>query len=137
MTQFDQMKDAHKNIYSIIAGVRKLLKNTEENSAQIAKDISRLSGSLKVHLGSEDRYLYSAMQKSSDLTLQKKAKEYQDEMGSLSQEFMAFKDNYNTQSKIIKNMSTAEKDIIEMFEKIELRMHREDKELYPLASKVM
>lgn len=137
MTQFEQMKDAHKNIYLLIANVRKLLTNTEENSAQIAKEISRLSGSLKVHLGSEDRYLYSAMQKSSDLTLQKKAKEYQNEMGSLSEEFMAFKDNYNTQSKIIKNLASAEKDINNMFKKIEARMHREDNDLYPLASKVM
>lgn len=137
MTQFEQMKDAHKNIYLLIANVRKLLTNTEENSAQIAKEISRLSGSLKVHLGSEDRYLYSAMQKSSDLTLQKKAKEYQNEMGSLSEEFMVFKDNYNTQSKIIKNLASAEKDINNMFKKIEARMHREDNDLYPLASKVM
>lgn len=137
MTQFNQMKDAHKNIYSLIADVRKMMNNTEENSAQIAKEISRLSGSLKIHLGSEDRYLYSAMQKSSDLTLQKKAKEYQNEMGSLSQEFMTFKDNYNTQSKMQRNIKTAEKDISEMFKKIEARMHREDNELYPLAEKVM
>jgi len=137
MIQFDQMKEAHKNIYTVIKDVTKLLKNTEENSAQIAKEISRLSGSLKIHLGSEDRYLYSAMQKSSDLVLKKKAKEYQSEMGSLSEEFMIFKDKYNTQSKMIKNMSSAEKDIKQMFKKIETRMHREDNDLYPLASKVM
>jgi len=137
MRQFDQMKEAHKTIYASMEEIDKMLTDIEGNAAQIAKGISRMAGTLKIHLGNEDRYLYPTMLKNEDATLQKKAKEFQSEMGGLSQEFMAFKDNYNTQPKIIKNLSTAEKDIKQVFNKINERMHKEDKDLYPLAEKVM
>jgi len=85
------------------------LNDIESNAASITKSISRLAGILKIHLGNEDRYLCPAMKNSSDAVLQKQASKFQDEMGSLSEEFMKFKDNYNTQSKVINNKETAKK----------------------------
>jgi len=137
MGNFEQMVEAHKNIYTIISEVNNDLRDVDNNAASIAKSISRLAGMLKIHLGNEDRFLYPSMQKSSDLTLQNKASAFQDEMGNLSGEFMLFKDNYNTQSKVIKNKETAKKDIENMCKKIVGRMNREDNDLYPLAKKVM
>jgi len=137
MASFEQMVEAHKNILEIISDIGSNLNDIESNAASIAKSISRLSGILKIHLGNEDRYLYPSMKKSSDAVLQKKAGEFQDEMGNLSVEFMNFKDNYNTQSRIIKNKDIAKKEIDNMCKKIVDRMNREDNDLYPLAKKVM
>ncbi len=137
MKQLDQMKEAHKKIYSSLDEIDKMLNDIEDNTSEVAKEISRLAGTLKVHLASEDRYLYPTMLKSTDVTLHKKAKEFQTSMGGLSQKFMIFKDQYNTQAKIKQNLSTAENDIKQMLKKINDRMHKEDKELYPLAEKAM
>ena len=77
------------------------------------------------------------MLKSTDRELQTKAKNYQQEMGGLSQAFMTFKDSYNTTTKVLANISSADREIKDMFAKIENRMANEDKDLYPLAEKVM
>lgn len=137
MRKFEQMVEAHKNIYEVIAEIQGYLGDVENNAAQLAKSISRLAGMLKIHLGNEDRFLYPVMKESTDVTLQKKASDFQDEMGGLSEEFMSFKDNYNTQLKIAKDIESAKKDIDKMCKSIIERMKREDNDLYPLAKKVM
>jgi len=137
MKQFNQLKEAHKTICELMEEIETMLVNIEANASQIAKVISRLAGILKIHLGNEDLYLYPAMLKSEDITLQSKATAFQSEMGGLSEAFMSFKDMYNTQSKITQNLSTAEKDINLVFKKIKARIHEEDNDLYPLAEKVM
>lgn len=137
MANIEQMVKMHKDIYEVISDVETNLKDLETNAASIAKLISRLAGMLKIHLGNEDRYLYPAMKNSSDLELQKKASKFQHEMGNLSEEFMKFKDKYNTQSKIVSNKENAKSEIEKMCKIIIERMHREDNDLYPLAKKVM
>lgn len=137
MRQFNQMKEAHISIYTALKDVENMLENIEENAAQIARGISRLAGTLKIHLANEDRYLYPTMLKSDEATLKSKVNEYQKEMGGLSQEFMTFKDKYNTTSKLMTNLSSAKKDITSIFKKIEERIQKEDHELYPLAEKIM
>ncbi len=69
--------------------------------------------------------------------LQKKANDFQNEMGNLSTDFMVFKDNYNTKSRILNNRMNAKKDIKNMCDRIIKRMDREDNELYPLGKRVM
>ena len=137
MRKFEQMVEAHKNIYEVIGEIQGYLGDVENNAAQLAKSISHLAGMLKIHLGNEDRFLYPVMKESTDVTLQKKASDFQDEMGGLSEEFMSFKDNYNTQLKIAKDIESAKKDIDKMCKSIIERMKREDNDLYPLAKKVM
>ncbi len=137
MRRFDQMKDAHKQIYNVIDETEKMLKDVREHAPEIAKGISRLAGTLKMHLGSEDKFLYPAMMASDDENLQNKATEFQTEMGGLSKEFAEFKEEYNTPGKVTKNKDIIEKDATAIFEKIRERMIREDNELYPLAEKVM
>lgn len=137
MRKFEQMVDAHKNIYEVIGEIEGHLGDIENTGAQVAKSISRLAGMLKIHLGNEDRFLYPAMKGSADASLQKKASDFQNEMGGLSEDFMRFKDNYNTQLKIAKDTESAKKDIDKMCKSIIERMKREDNDLYPLAKKVM
>lgn len=137
MANIDQMIKAHENIRSSILEITRNLENIEENAAIIARSISQLAGVIKIHLGNEDRFLYPAMKNSIDPMLQKKANDFQNEMGNLSTDFMVFKDNYNTKSRILNNRMNAKKDIENMCDRIIKRMDREDNELYPLGKRVM
>ena len=137
MRQFDQMKDAHKSVYKAMKDTEAMLNDIEGNAMQIAQNISRLAGTLKVHLSSEDRYLYPSLMESDKSNLKNMADKYQKEMGGLSQEFMAFKDKYNTSSKLKSNIAEAKEEITAIFRKIEKRIQKEDQELYPLAEKVI
>lgn len=137
MRQFDQMKDAHKSVYKAMKETEAMLNDIEGNAMQIAQNISRLAGTLKIHLSSEDRYLYPSLMESDKSNLKNMADRYQKEMGGLSQEFMTFKDKYNTSSKLKSNVTKAKEEITAIFRKIEKRIQKEDQELYPLAEKVI
>jgi len=137
MSYFGQMVEAHKNITGIVSELNSSLTDIEGNASDIAKAISRLAGVLKIHLSNEDKYLYPSMMNSSNPELQKKAQAYQTEMGGLSNEFMNFKDNYNTATKVKQNKENAKKDISAVCKKISERIKHEDTDLYPLAKDVM
>jgi len=137
MSKLVQMMDAHKNIYAAIKEIQESVNQVDENAVFLAKSISRLAGMLKIHLMNEDKFLYPAMKNSKDDQLKQKASKFQDEMGSLSQDFMTFKDKYNTQSKLLNDPILAKKEITSMCDTILKRMHKEDHDLYPLAEKVM
>ncbi|WP_240840410.1 hemerythrin domain-containing protein [Acidaminobacter sp. JC074] len=137
MKKFEQMKEAHANIYEIMKETEVLLKDVEANAGMISKNISKLAGVLKIHLSNEDRFLYPKMKENADTKLKRLATQYENEMGELSPVFMAFKDKYNTSSKILSQLDNAEKEIKDVFNKVRKRMDKEDHELYPLAENVM
>ena len=137
MRKFEQMKDAHRSLYTIMDETELLLDNLEANSSLIAKNISRLTGVLKIHLTNEDKFLYPAMKDTVDSKLKKLATQYEIEMGKLGPEFLSFKDKYNTTSRVISHSNIAKSEIQRMFKKVRVRMDKEDHELYPLAESVM
>jgi len=131
------MEKAHINIISTIESLRDQLVDVEANAGQIAKLVSQLAGTLKIHLSNEDKYLYPSMMKSSNVDLQRKAKKFETEMGGLSADFMAFKERYNISSKVLANKDVAVKEIRTVCDKIEKRIEHEDHDLYPFAKEVM
>jgi len=137
MSNFNQLKNAHVNIYGLMDEVLGELNDLDNNAVTIAKNISKLAGILKIHLGNEDRYLYPSMINSGNDKLKKKAETYQNEMGDLNQAFMTFKDNYNTRGKLLSNKATAKAEISKIFDIVSKRIEKEDHDLYPLAEKVM
>lgn len=136
MSNFTQLKNAHVTIYNLMEDVLKELDDIDANAVSIAKNISKLAGILKIHLGNEDRYLYPAMIESGNVDLKLKAKSYQSEMGDLSKSFMLFKDKYNTRRKLLNHKDDLQ-EIKEMFKLVSKRIENEDHDLYPLAEKVM
>ncbi|NLY77931.1 MAG: hemerythrin domain-containing protein [Tissierellia bacterium] len=105
--------------------------NLADSAADIAKELNMLAGKLKIHLISENDFLYPDLLKSSNLKVKELAEAYMDEMTSIGDKFMKYKDNYNTKTKIESNVDAFIRDTKETFQLLEVRLNKEDKELYP------
>jgi len=104
----------------------------QEHVDHIVKNINILSGKLKVHMSSEDRYLYPEMEISENPTLRKASKAYSSEMTAISQAFVSYKSQFNTKSKVLENENEFIKSSQIILEQLEKRMNKEDEELYPV-----
>jgi hypothetical protein len=102
----------------------------EKSAAVLAVTINRLTAVLKMHLASEDTYLYPALLKSSDERVRRITKTYMDEMGDLSQNYTAFHDAWNTGSKIRADSTGFLRQFHEISAALTIRMDREEQELY-------
>ena len=132
MTNINNLERQHKDIYEIIHQTMALIDsgNFEEDAMTIARHISALAGKLKIHLNSEDKYLYPALMEKGNETLKVKTEKYIHEMGSLSQTYLAFKDQYNTKSKILSDQAAFKSASKKVFQAVLDRMHKEDTDLY-------
>lgn len=102
------------------------------SSYEMAKEICFMAGKLKVHLQSEDKYLYPKLLESNNSELRNLARSYISEMSSLSSEFELYKNKYNTKSKIIGNSTEIINETKKVLGLLEKRLDKEDSELYPL-----
>lgn len=123
-----------------IAEIAKLILNTTKLSDEkiineaknISLNINTLAGKLRVHLLSEDKFLYPELKNSNDENLKKIAIKFEDEMGHIAELFTKYKDNYKIYTKITENISEYKKDTNFIFDALFNRIEREEKELYIL-----
>lgn len=134
MTNIESLKRQHIDISGNIETIKSLAKKTnfQEDSSEIAKHISLLAGKLKIHLDTEDKFLYPDLLNSKDAKIKKMANDYIKEMGSLCQSFTVFKNQFNTKTKIINNLSDFKIQSVEIINLLEKRISKEDRELYPI-----
>lgn len=134
MSNIENLVRQHVDIKEEILYIKKFvnLDSLEENAMDIAKHISLLAGKLKVHLDSEDKFLYPSLLNSENISIKNIANSYINEMGNLSNIFIEYKNKFNTRSKIMNN----QKEFIEQSKNVavnlEKRIHKEDEELYLL-----
>ncbi|MFR3729381.1 hemerythrin domain-containing protein [Lacrimispora sp.] len=102
----------------------------EQTASEIALHINSLAGKLKIHLSSEDKYLYPSFLHSNDSRLVAMAGEYQKEMGDLLAVFTEFKEKYNTKFKILSEKAGFYGEANKILQAIEKRMQKEEKGLY-------
>lgn len=122
----------HSEIRQQVSALKLLIENDiASNSFEMAKQISFMSGKLKVHLQSEDKYLYPKLLESNNSKLSELAKDYIVDMGNISNTFEIYKNKYNTKSKINSNLNKCIKETKEILGLLEKRLDKEDKELYP------
>lgn len=126
--------EQHKSIKNEIIQLKELRKKNQivEDATELAYHISALAGKIKIHLLSEDKYLYPNLQRNSDERIRKMAQNYQDEMGPLANHYIEFKEMYNTPNKIQTNQDSFKKDLDQTLSQIEKRMDKEEKELYQM-----
>lgn len=134
MTNIESLKRQHTDISENIGVIKNLAKKTnfQEDSNEIAKHISLLAGKLKIHLDTEDKFLYPELLNSKDAKIKKMANDYIKEMGNLCQSFTTFKNQFNTKNKIINNLSDFKIQSVEIITSLEKRISKEDRELYPI-----
>lgn len=126
--------DQHESIKKEISVIKHLTgeNDVEANVKDIALHVSTLAGKIKIHLSMEDKYLYPELQKRGSNQEKTMATAFQKEMGGLADAFVLYKDQYNTVPKIMKNLGQLKSDTLQIFEKIEKRIEKEEKELYKL-----
>ena len=134
MSNLNMLKRQHRDVLTIINNIETLIMN--DNLAVYAKDISYnlniLAGKLKMHLISEDKFLYPQLMNSNKEDVWNIAHAFNYEMGSVSESFASFVQRYNVPDKILNNKEgfIAESKII--FDIIKNRIDKEDHKLYPL-----
>lgn len=134
MNNLNMLKRQHREVLTIISNIETLIMN--DNLAVYAKDISYnlniLAGKLKMHLISEDKFLYPQLMNSNKEDVWNIAHAFNYEMGSVSESFASFVQRYNVPDKILNNKEgfIAESKII--FDMIKNRIDKEDNKLYPL-----
>lgn len=134
MMNINNLVRQHEAIRENVKTIESLInKNSIENdSFEISKNINLLIGVLKVHLQSEDNFLYPQLLKGDDDKLKDMAKHYIDEMGNINAEFEKYKAEFNTKTKINNNIESFKNHTAEIIKVLKNRLDKEDKHLYPL-----
>ncbi|CUU50315.1 hemerythrin domain-containing protein [Clostridium beijerinckii] len=131
----DNLMREHKGIFEEINYINESINNKkfESDLLDITTHINKLAGKLKIHLSSEDKFLYPNLLNGDDNKLKNLANSYINEMGGISDTFTNYKNKFNTKSKII---SEGNKVFISETKKIlvaiEKRISKEESELYKL-----
>lgn len=128
------LKRQHSEIIDLAGYILNDIKNNtvDKNIEQVVKSINTISGKLKIHLLSEDEYLYPNLLSSSDTALNMFGKKYYEEMNEVSKGYDEYKAKYNTSSKLKQNIIDFKEDTERIFSALSNRVEREEKELYPL-----
>ena len=131
----DNLMREHKGIFEEINYINESISNKkfESDLLDITTHINKLAGKLKIHLSSEDKFLYPNLLNGDDNKLKNLANSYINEMGGISDIFTNYKNKFNTKSKIISEgnevfISETQK----ILQAIEKRISKEETELYKL-----
>lgn len=130
----DNILRQHDEVFEIIKKMR-TYQNQEKvqaNAFEISKLLAQLSGILKVHLLSEDKFVYPALMKQDDDKVRTTAETFAKEMGELGETFEAYKIKYLHAGKISDDAAAFLAATKEVFTALENRINRENARLYPL-----
>ena len=106
----------------------------KSNATTISLLLSQLSGKLKVHSISEDKFLYPALMNHQDPKVKATSQTFYAEMGGLATSFDVFKTNFATSNKITTNPGAFLAESQKVFTALKKRIDRENNDLYPLVS---
>jgi DUF438 domain-containing protein len=128
------LKRQHEEINAVITGLRGTVGTVDlkGDAFEVSQKINLLAGILKIHLGNEDRYMYPHLLQSGNDDLKKIAQDYVAEMGSISNEFLEYKNHFNTRTKINSNTREFVNETQRILKILEERIKKEDVNLYPI-----
>ncbi|KYH28245.1 MULTISPECIES: hemerythrin domain-containing protein [Clostridium] len=134
MGNISNLKRQHIEIRELVNFISNLINknNIENDASEIAKNINILSGKVKIHLDSEDKFLYPGLLKEGNEKIKNIASTYINEMGNIALVFNDYKNRFNTKTKILSDIDGFKKETYEVFKVLLNRLEKEDKELYPL-----
>lgn len=131
MLNLETLARQHKEISEIVTHIKQMIHNNiDKNALDIAKQINMLAGKLKVHLATEDKYMYPYLLQSDSHIVRETAQIYADEMGHINNEFTNYKNKFNTRTKIINNTKEFLNETDRIFKILEERISKEDISLY-------
>jgi len=99
----------------------------------IAMQLNRLVGLLRIHLAHEDVELYPELIASPDEEVARLARSYADEMGGLAIELEIFAQHWSCSAGIVSNFDEFREATSTLLLHLAVRIERENRYLYPLA----
>lgn len=89
MNFIEKYKNQHKQILLTIDEMKKFMNHDQviSQNLEIRNRISKLAGIIKLHLATEDRFLYPELLKNKDENVRKTTQQFIDEMGCLYDNF--------------------------------------------------
>src|SRR5690554_1338768 len=134
MSSLDMLNRQHREVREAFATIDGLLKkdDIESTARDIAKAINLLAGKLKMHLMSEDKFLYPELKESPKINVREIAENFSHEMGGVADEYASFVKKYNIASKIVGESADFRTDYTNIKRLVLDRIDREDKHLYIL-----
>ncbi|MGG7177365.1 hemerythrin domain-containing protein [Clostridium paraputrificum] len=138
MRNIHNLERQHIDIIGLISNIKTGINSSDvdKNLDILVRDINILAGKLNIHMTSEDKFLYPTLIESKDEELKEIAKEYSNEMGSIYTEFNDYKNNFNTKSKVLRDIDKFLKESYEIVKVLEKRISKEDRYLYPKIKSV-
>ena len=128
----DKFKHQHVDILGSIDTLRNLAKaGAANNATEIARLIVAMSSTIKLHLAVEDRALYPALQRGTDVDLARMGQRYQQEMGSIARAYDSFSRRWNRPESVRRDEGGFRDDANRVLRMVHERMQRENREFYP------
>lgn len=137
MANIQNLERQHIEIKELLNQFKQLFSKelTDSQIDEGVKLVNTLAGKLKIHMNTEDRFLYPVLSQSKNLKLREAGKAFSQEMTDIGQAFNQYKLKFNTQSKIQADKNTFIEESKQVIQLIEKRMHNEDTNLYPEFAK--
>jgi hemerythrin-like domain-containing protein len=136
MIDTTNLERQHQDFLDLIEkiAIHKTEQQVKDNAASISLLLSQLSGKLKIHAISEDKFLYPTLMNHTNLKVKTTSQKFHTEMGGLAQAFEVFKNNFATTNKIAVSPVAFLNESHKVFLALRKRIEKENKELYPLFS---
>lgn len=128
----EKFKHQHVDILGSIDTLRSLVKaGVANNATEIARLIVTMSSTIKLHLAVEDRALYPALLRCTDVDLARMGQRYQQEMGSIARAYDGFARRWNRPESVRRAERDFQDDANRVLRMVHERMQRENRDFYP------
>ncbi len=134
MTDTKNLIRQHNDVLAIIAKILAYQTDRQiiDNAFNITLLLGQLAGKLKVHMTTEDKFVYPALAAHPDGKVQQTSRMFADEMGNLATVFEGFKTKYLKAKEITANPGLFSRESKTVFAAVTKRIERENVQLYPL-----
>lgn len=127
----------HTEVLGLAAAVERRLNPAAvaADPAAVSGELVRLFGKFSIHLAIEDKALYPRLAGGADPALSRMARQFQEEMGGLTQRFEAYRKTWPGPLAIARDPARFVAETRAILDQLKKRIGREDAELYPLAAR--
>jgi hypothetical protein len=137
MLASDRFRRQHEELLDLALEVDAALHSPSfpGNARDVRRMMARLKGKLVVHSTMENDALYPRLFQHADPSVRALARALFEELGGIYETFAAHHAKWSSVDRIEADPSGYARHTLAIFDKLRLRMEREDSELYPLADR--
>ena len=137
MRPSERFRRQHDELLELTLEIEAALTGSDfpRNAREVRRMMARLKGKLVVHSTMENEALYPRLLEHPDPTTRALSKDLFDELSGIYDTFSAHHTKWTSVEGIEADPAAYARHTREVFEKLKLRMERENRELYPLADR--